>query len=143
MTRTVLSTALSFTAIGCSCRSFQFIVRPLFPGLPCFTKPFLPCPVLVSRVCVPLCSRALWFLCLRSGSVPVHRCSVFVLRLCSCSGVLILLPSRLVRFRGLEYRARFLGVHASCLTAVLGHVWLLATSHGARTTCLPSPSCHL
>ncbi len=51
---------------------FPVHVRPLFP---CFTKLFLPCPVLVSCVCVPLCSRASWFLCLRSGSVPVHRCS--------------------------------------------------------------------
>ncbi|KAK0430253.1 hypothetical protein EV421DRAFT_331995 [Armillaria borealis] len=76
--------ALFYHQVGCSSRSFQFIVRPLFPGLPYFTKPFLPCPVLVSCVCVPLCSRASWFLCLRSGSVPVHRCS------CVCVTVVFL-----------------------------------------------------
>ncbi|KAK0448194.1 hypothetical protein EV421DRAFT_116652 [Armillaria borealis] len=40
-----------FVVLGCSFPSFQFIVRLLFPCLPCFTKPFLPCPVLVSCVC--------------------------------------------------------------------------------------------
>jgi hypothetical protein len=146
MTRTMLSTALSFTTkfaaraglSNSSCAPFSLVfpaLLNLFFPVP-FSFPVFPCP------CVPVhrgscaCAPVLF---------PCIVVPVFVLRLCSCSGVLILLrvsclPSRLVRFRGLEYHARLLGVRASCLTVVFGHVWLLATS---RTTCLPSPSCHL
>ncbi len=96
----MLSTALSFTTIGCSCRSFQFTCAPFSPVLLNF---FFPVPFSFPVFACPC--------------VPVHRGScvcapvlfpcivvpLFVLRLCSCSGVLILLrvsclPSRLVRF---------------------------------------------
>ncbi|KAK0433294.1 hypothetical protein EV421DRAFT_1442171 [Armillaria borealis] len=138
--------ALFYHQVGCSCPSFQFIVRPLFPGLPCFTKPFLPCPVLVSCVCVSLCSRASWFLCLRSGCVLVHRCS------CVCVTVVFLFrcvvsrPCIVLAFPSHSWS----WARVPCLIpwgpCVMSHscVWsCLVACHLPWRACLPFPLCHL
>ncbi|PBK65206.1 hypothetical protein ARMSODRAFT_961502 [Armillaria solidipes] len=96
-----------------------------------FPVPF-PFPVLACS-CVPV-HRGSW---VRAPVVfPRFIVPVFALRLCSCSGVLILRPCIVLAFPSHSFSwARaprpFPGIRASCLTAVFGHVWFLASfSHG-------------
>ncbi|KAK0436563.1 hypothetical protein EV421DRAFT_1112121 [Armillaria borealis] len=88
--------------VGWSFQSFQFIVRLLFFCLPCFTEPFLPWPILVSCVCVPLCSVHCGSCVCASAVFPCIVVPVFALRSCSCScscsGVLIPRPCIVLAF---------------------------------------------